>query len=143
MSRATQSSSSRDGAGRARRRVHDAARRGRRAKPDEGGTGDDATVTETGADGARDSRAGDTGTRDGGIEGAVVGNACAPPSSRCESLQPEVCGADGLWHEAGAPCPFVCEDAGCTGMCAPATKQCSGLTPQSCDSQGHWQGTRA
>jgi hypothetical protein len=59
-------------------------------------------------------------------------------SKRCEGQLPQVCSASGVWLEAGASCPFVCDDGGCTGVCTPTSLRCQGLDPQSCDGTGQW-----
>jgi hypothetical protein len=112
--------------------------------PDDAG-GDDATV-DVKPDVAADGRADAHPSEGGGSEASAdagsdaTPDACAPVASkRCEGQQPEVCAANGAWQEAGAACPYLCDDGGCTGMCVPATTQCVSLTPETCDSTGHWE----
>jgi hypothetical protein len=100
--------------------------------PDDGGS--DATTPESGDGGGGGP---DTGTQDSGKD--VLSNACDSPSTRCLGTQPETCGTEGLWHEAGSPCSYVCLDGGCAGVCVPSSKQCAGLDPQTCTAQGQWE----
>ena len=108
--------------------------------PDDAG---DATV-DGGSDGARDA-GGDARIDSGSDAGGDAGNdsaadACAPAAStRCEGRQPEVCAANGQWHEAGAACEYVCDDGGCTGQCSPTSQQCVGLDPETCTAEGLWE----
>lgn len=105
--------------------------------------GGDATI-DGGADGGRDAlgdmRPGESASDDGGDAGDSGSEECAPVSStRCEGKLPEVCGANGLWHEAGAACEYVCDDGGCTGQCSPTSQQCVGLDPETCTAEGLWE----
>jgi len=112
--------------------------------PNPDDAGQDATVeagSDGGPDGRGDSRASESGSDAAGDGGSDSGaDACAPVSStRCEGQQPEVCSANGQWNEAGARCPFVCDDGGCSGVCSPSAGRCLGLAPQSCDEAGQWE----
>ena len=104
----------------------------------------DATVEtgpgghDGGGDAVPSESGGDSGGGDAGTDAVV--EACAPTSStRCEGKQPEVCGANGQWREAGAACEYICDDGGCTGQCTPTTKQCVGLDPETCTAEGLWE----
>jgi hypothetical protein len=109
--------------------------------PDDGGG--DATTTDGGphGDGGGGSESGDAGTDVGPRDAAkeALPSTCDAPSTRCEGTQPETCGADGVWHEAGAACTYVCLDGGCTGVCIPSSKKCSGLDPETCTAAGQWE----
>jgi hypothetical protein len=110
-------------------------------QPPEDGGGDLTANADAGPDAStRDVNAvdGDAGAADA-LAGSDADAGCVAGSARCNGQQPQVCGADGQWHNDQPPCPYGCVNGGCQGICPPGASQCNGNLVQVCDATGEWQ----